>query len=260
MDPTIADTTLHRLARMLPTPGVRRAAWPGRLGSAAPQVTLHAGDAHLIVRVERVSVAGARLLAPTATLVQLSSQAPAGRPEALRLRVRHASLDQPLHLPCVLVGARARGEEHALAVRFCTPDDTLDGIHTALRAAFDQRGDDRHPVHEDVVPVLLNEAWRGRRLRGVVRDLSARGLGIVLDLPLEEAPDPGEPVSLRLRLPGHPLPMVLHGCVRRARARALPPPEQGVLVEVGLALADETPGDAEAAARIARHLEGAAAG
>lgn len=255
MDPSIADSTLHRLARMLPTPGVRQEAWPGPGAVSAARCSLHTGDVRTPVVVERISVAGARLLAPTASLVQLSRSAPAGRPEALRLRVQHPRLDQPLHLPCLLIGARSRGVDHALAVRFCAPDAALDGIHAALKASFDQRVDPRIRVREDVVPVLIYEAWRGRRLRGVIQDLSARGLGIVLDLGVDAAPTVGEPVALRFRLPGQAEKLLLHGEVRRVVAHEFALAGEGVLIEVGMALTETADADQEAAARITAHLD-----
>lgn len=256
MDPTIADTTLHRLARMLPTPTLRAAAWPGSRGPGAARCTLCAADAHVRVRVERVSVAGAHLVAPTVGLVRLASPDAAGLPEPLQLRVQHPGLPMPLAVPCVLVGAAARGTEHALSVRFSPPEPGQHGLHAALQVAFEQRSWARHPVHEDVVPVVIQEAWRGRTLRGVMQDLSARGLCIVLDLGSGEGPAVGEPVLLQFRLPGTQGLLSLHAEVRGVRVRPALGTGHAGLVEVGLALTEAGPADQVLAERVQALLEG----
>jgi hypothetical protein len=254
MKPTIADITLHRLVQMLPGPGARAAAWPGGRGAAAPRCSLHAGDAHVPVHVERVSVTGAQLVAPTAGLVGLSDPERPEDADALVLRVRHPRLPGELLLPCVLVGAAPRGAEHALSVRFCPSPGVAAGLQAALQAAFDQRSGARTPVREDVVPVVLHEAWRARTLRGVVQDLSATGVGIVLDLGAQEPPSLGEPVRLRFRLPGQADAITVHAEVRSVRPRPIEAEGHGGLVEVGLSLTEAHAGDREVADRIAAQL------
>lgn len=254
MDATSADITLHRLVAMLPVASGRAAAWPGRRGPGPPHCTLQAGDARLRVRVERVSVAGAHLLAPTVGLVELSAPVSQGASGELVLRVRHPSLDGDLEIPCVLVGAAARGAEHAMSVRFRPSAEVAEGLHGALQLAFDQRSQARRAVREDVVPVVVQEAWRGRTLRGVLRDLSADGLGLALDLGAEEPPEAGEPVHLRFRLPGQSAAMSVHATVRSVRARPVGDGSHSGVVDVGLAIAEAQEADRAVADRLAEQL------
>ncbi len=210
---------LQRTAEWMTEQQERRAVYRvGRTEAAPPELTLLVGTLRLPVFLLDVSAAGASVVVAAADVPRLRAATVGSAPE-WSLLVSGDGVAKPLRVPARPVAVQPWGGGARLALSFTITPHQRSALDAGLRAIFNQRRAVRVDADPESPVALAVEAlgapWR---TRGLLRDASVSGLGLLVPERGKVALAPGDWLRIRLNLPEEVEQAVIIGmCVRASR-------------------------------------------
>lgn len=174
-----------------------------------------------------ISAGGATLALPAADPQSLVAPLQAASRAGLTLTLRAPTLPEPLAIPLRLMRHDLTANALVLGVAFPLgrrPED----LGASLQAMFNRRGALRvEPLAHQPVTVLLRTTENRLVGRGMLRDLSATGMGVLLPARIATRLQDHARLNLEFHLPTVPAPLWIDADVRYLQADQVPGDHHG---------------------------------